>query len=107
MPTENFYQDLGKCIRSIRKEHGMTQEQLGHHIGCTKSAIVNYETGIRKIPFDVLVKMSDFYNVSLDFIVKKQKTLADVIQSEVGNTKLTEQQEQLLIQYINTLVGER
>ena len=85
----------------------MTQEQLGHHIGCTKSAIVNYETGIRKIPFDVLVKMSDFYNVSLDFIVKKQKTLADVIQSEVGNTKLTEQQEQLLIQYINTLVGER
>lgn len=71
METENFYQNLGRCIRSIRKKHGLTQEQLGQCIGCTKSAIVNYETGIRKIPFDVLVKMSHHYNISIDHLIKK------------------------------------
>ncbi len=106
METEIFYKNLGQEIKCLRKKRKLTQEQLGHHIGCTKSAIVNYETGIRKIPFDVLVKLSDFYKVSIDYLIKKQKTLADILDSEIGDIKLTEQQEQLLIKYIHVLLGK-
>lgn len=105
MNTEKFYQEIGNSIRYIRKEHKLTQEQLGKLLGLTKSAIVNYETGIRKIPVDVLVKFTNLYGISIDRMIKKQKTLADVIQSETGNITLTEQQEQLLINYIQVLLG--
>ncbi len=83
----------------------MTQEQLGEQIGLTKSAIVNYETGIRKIPFDVLVELSNYYHVKLEWLVKKPVTLNDLLNSKLGNVELTEQQEQLLINYIEILLG--
>ena len=107
METKNFYQEIGRCIRDIRKEKMITQEELGKQLGLTKSAIVNYETGIRKIPLDTVAKLSLYYNFSLDCLIKKQKTLSDVLNSEIGSVQLTDQQEQLLIQFINTLVGEK
>ncbi len=105
METKNFYQQIGRCIRDVRKENKITQEELGKQLGLTKSAIVNYETGIRKVPVDVLAKFSKTYHISLDQIIKKQKTLSDVINSEIGDRELTEQQEKLLISYIQILLG--
>lgn len=79
----------------------MTQEQFGEVFGLTKSAIVNYESGIRKIPVDLLVQIANFHNVSLDRLICKKTTIADVIQSEIGNTKLNDQEEDVLITLIN------
>ena len=107
LETKNFYQEIGRCIRKVRKERRITQEELGRQLGLTKSAIVNYETGIRKIPVDVLAEFSSRYQISIDTLIKKEETLADIIHSQLGDMKLTQQQEQLLIQFINTLVGER
>ena len=105
METEIFYKNLGHNLRCIRKQHKITQEQLGKQLGLTKSAIVNYETGIRKIPFDVLVKFSDSYNIEIKSLYKKKKTVADVINSKLGKKELTDHQEQLLINYIELLLG--
>lgn len=105
METKNFYQQIGRCIRDIRKEKMITQEELGKQLGLTKSAIVNYETGSRKIPLDTVAKLSLYYNFSLDCLIKKQKTLSDILNSEIGNKQLTDQQEQLLINYIKILLG--
>lgn len=105
LETEIFYKKLGHNLRCIRKQHGVTQEELGKQLGLTKSAIVNYETGIRKIPFDVLVKFSDCYNIEIKKLYKNKKTLSDVINSKIGKTELTEQQEELLINYIEILLG--
>lgn len=101
MNTEKFYQVLGKNLKLLRKEKGMTQEQFGEVFGLTKSAIVNYESGIRKIPVDLLVQISNFHNVSLDRLICKKTTIADVIQSEIGSTELNDQEEDVLVTLIN------
>lgn len=105
MDAEIFYKNLGQKLKHLRKSSGMTQEQLGALLGITKSAMVNYESGIRKIPFDLLVQITKHFNITIDSLIMKQITLADVIQNEIGATALTEQQEALLIQFINTLLG--
>ena len=106
MDTEIFYKNLGQKLKKYRKDNGYTQEQLGEKLGITKSAIVNYETGIRKIPFDVLATLCDLYKVRIDDLVTKQTTLNDILQNKIGQTPLSDQQEKLLINYIDLLIGE-
>lgn len=101
MNTKNFYQTLGKNLKHLRKQKGLTQEQFGEHFGLTKSAIVNYESGIRKIPADLLVQIANFHDVSLDHLICKKKTIADVIQSEIGSAELNDQEETVLVTLIN------
>lgn len=105
MNTDIFYKKLGENLRLIRKQHNITQEKLGEQLGLTKSAIVNYETGIRKIPFDILVQLTETYQIDIKSLYKQKKTVADVINSEIGKTELTDHQEQLLINYIELLLG--
>ena len=105
MNTDIFYKKLGENLRLIRKQHKITQEKLGEQLGLTKSAIVNYETGIRKIPFDILVQLTETYQIDIKSLYKQKKTVADVINSEIGKTELTDHQEQLLINYIELLLG--
>ena len=106
LDTENFYKNLGQKLKKYRKDNGYTQEQLGAKLGITKSAIVNYETGIRKIPFDVLTTLCDLYKVRIDDLVTKQTTLNDILENKIGQTPLTEHQERLLINYIDLLIKD-
>lgn len=105
METEIFYKALGKRIKELRKEHGFTQEILGEKIGVTKSAIVNYETGIRKIPLDTLVKISQLFDIKLDTLIGKERRLEDVLNSSLNRKILTEEQENLLVGFLDILLG--
>lgn len=103
MVQECFYKKLGKNLKKLRKDQGLTQEQFGELFGLTKSAIVNYETGIRKIPIDVLLQISYTFNVSLDELTTKRHTIADVLKNEIGNMELTDHEEDLLVNFIKAL----
>ena len=105
METKIFYETIGQKLKKYRKQCGLTQEQAGKAVGITKSAIVNYETGIRKIPVDVLIELTAQYKVSLDQLLNRQPTISEVIESEIGKKKLTEKQESLLVKYIELLIG--
>ena len=106
LETENFYKNIGQKLKKYRKDSGYTQEQLGAKLGITKSAIVNYETGIRKIPFDILASLCDLYKVRIDDLITKRTTLNDILETKIGQVPLSEKQEQLLINYIELLVGD-
>ena len=56
---------MGDRMRELRKERGITQEELGHLIGVQKSAIRKYEKGtIKSVKQDAILKMSKFFNVN-------------------------------------------
>ncbi len=69
MPCQNLYEKLGKNIRKIRKAKKMTQEDLGKVLGVSKTSIVNYESGQRKISLDFIVKLCKFYELSFDELI--------------------------------------
>jgi transcriptional regulator with XRE-family HTH domain len=98
--AETFYKNVGANLRHLRKQKGFTQEQFGNLFNLTKSAIVNYETGIRKIPVDLLYRIASFHGVTIDSLICKKQTIADVLQSEIGKTTLNESEEDLLITFI-------
>ena len=56
-------------IRSLRVDAGLTQKQIAAQLGISQNTYSQYEIGVLKYPVDVLIKLADLYNVSLDYLV--------------------------------------
>lgn len=58
-----------KRIRDLREDHDLTQKQMAQILNCSQQVYSNYELGQRDIPTDILIKLSNFYHVSVDYIL--------------------------------------
>ena len=58
-----------KRIRDLREDRDLTQKSLANFLNCSQQVYSNYELGQRDIPTDVLIKLSRFYSVSVDYIL--------------------------------------
>ena len=58
-----------KRIRDLREDHDLTQKEMAKNLNCSQQVYSNYELGQRDIPTDVLIKLSKFYGVSVDYIL--------------------------------------
>lgn len=88
-------------IRTLREGRGLTQKSLGQIIGVAESTISLYENGKRQPPQDVLIKLANYFSVSVDYLLgmdeiemAKKKQPAAVSDSEM-NAKLTSMMKDL------------
>jgi len=58
-----------KRIRDLREDKDLTQKEISKMLNCSQQVYSNYELGQRDIPTDILIKLSLFYNVSVDYIL--------------------------------------
>ena len=59
-----------KRIRDLREDDDLTQEYIAKIVlNCTRSAYSKMEAGNRLISTNDLIKLADFYKVSLDYLV--------------------------------------
>ena len=56
-------------IRDLREDRDLKQRQLAQLLHCSQQVYSNYELGQRDIPTEVLIKLSNFYGVSVDYIL--------------------------------------
>lgn len=68
---------FGSKLKSLRKELNLTQEQLAKRIGVAKSVVSYYESGERYPSYDVLVKLTNVFHVTTDYLldIEKKHTL--------------------------------
>lgn len=57
-------------LRQLRKEKGLSMKQLGDVVGVGEAAISAYELGKNEPSLDVLCQLADYFNVSLDMLVR-------------------------------------
>ena len=58
-----------ELLRNLREDHDLTQKQVGEILHISQRSYAHYEAGTREIPLDILVRLADYYDVSLDYIV--------------------------------------
>ena len=58
-----------KRIRDLREDNDLTQKDMAKALNCSQQVYSNYELGQRDIPTDILIKLSRFYDVSVDYIL--------------------------------------
>ena len=58
-------------IKILREEYGYTQQELADKLNGAKSTIAMYENETRKPSLEILVKLSEIFNCSIDYILYK------------------------------------
>lgn len=56
-------------IRLLRNRRNLSQEELAKSLFITQATLSYYEQGIRDIPSSILIKISNHFNVSIDYIL--------------------------------------
>lgn len=56
-------------IRDLREDNDLTQKQIAEYLMCDQSLYSKYERGEREIPLNLIVRLADYYNVSIDYLV--------------------------------------
>lgn len=61
-------------IKILREELNMTQQELADKLDGAKSTVAMYENGSRKPSMEVLLKLSEIFNCSIDYLLCKTDT---------------------------------
>ena len=56
-------------IRDLREDHDLKQRELAEYLNCSQRAYSNYDLGQRDIPTDVLIRLANYYQVSIDYLL--------------------------------------
>ena len=56
-------------IRDLREDADLLQRDIAEVLHCSQVCYSHYELGKRDIPTEVLIKLSDFYHVSTDYLL--------------------------------------
>lgn len=68
---------LYQRIRELREDHDLTQVQIqmGKILSCSQRVYSNYERGELDIPTEILIKLADFYEVSVDYLLNRTEQM--------------------------------
>lgn len=62
---------FGNNLKKIRQENEMTQEELAKKINTSRSNIANYENDKNMPSIEILNKLSEIFNCSIDYLLGK------------------------------------
>lgn len=60
-----------KNLRSIREDRDIKQKDVANFLNISQNTYSQYETGVISLTAEVLIKLSDFYNVSVDYLLDR------------------------------------
>ena len=61
-----------KRIRDLREDHDKTQKEIADLLNMQLSVYRRYEVGEREMPLWAAIKLANYYNVSLDYLVGRK-----------------------------------
>lgn len=93
---------VGNKIREIREKRGFTMDELADRLGTTKQTVSRYELGDRQANQDILFKLSDIFNVSIDFFFPPKENTTNELERALKMTTRNFKAEE--IELLNSLI---
>jgi len=63
-----------KRIRDLREDNDLNQTQVAKFLGMSQTGYSKYETGENDLPTSVLIKLAEFYQTSIDYLLEQTDT---------------------------------
>ena len=60
-----------KRLRDLREDHDLKQTDIAELLAIKQTVYSRYERGFQNIPLEHLLKLSDYYKVSIDYIFER------------------------------------
>lgn len=88
----NIIKRLPEKLKKLRQHHGWSQTQLGNKLGVNVQLISKYERGVVCPPTSMMVKISNIFEVSLDYLLRNGD---DVAVNKIKNQELLKRIEEI------------
>lgn len=59
-----------KRLKDIREDKNLTQKEIAEFLNMKQQQYSRYENGTNEIPFEYIIKLAKFYNVSIDYLAE-------------------------------------
>lgn len=69
---------IGVFIKELRKEKGLTQEQLAEQFNVSRRTVSRWETGSNLPELDILIEMADYYEVGIRELLNGERKSEDM-----------------------------
>lgn len=70
--SDNYFNPFPTALRRIMEERGTTQDELANFLGVTRQSISCYCGGDTSPTIETLVKIADYFNVSVDWLLRNE-----------------------------------
>ena len=60
-----------KKIRDTREDNDLTQKDIAKVLNVSQSTYSQYETGVTSLTAEMIIKLADYYNVSIDYLLDR------------------------------------
>jgi len=68
---------MHNIIRALRKEKGLTQQQVADYLNLDRSTYAYYESGRSKLNTDIVVKLAHFYRIRYEVLLGTEAVQED------------------------------
>ena len=65
--------DIGSKLKELRKAADLTQEQVAQILGTSRVNYTRYENGKVRPDYETIIKLADYYDISLDELFDRKK----------------------------------
>jgi len=76
---------IGQFLKELRKEKGITQEQLAEILGVTNRSISRWENGVNMPDFDFIMEIAKYFNVGIDELLDGERR-TDILDKKTEET---------------------
>ena len=59
---------IGEVLKGLRKDRKLTQQQIADEVNISQRAYAHYEKGDREPNIETMIRLADYYKVSLDYL---------------------------------------
>ena len=60
-----------KNLRGIREDRDIKQKEIAKYLNVSQNTYSQYETGVISLTAEILLKLSDYYSVSIDYLLDR------------------------------------
>ena len=89
--------EIGSKIRKSRTEAGFTQEKAAEELGVTRQTISNWENNRSYPDIISVIRMSDLYSVTLDYLLKEDKTMIEHLEESTNVVKSINRRSRIIL----------
>ena len=93
------YKMIAENLSKLRKYLSLGQNEFALKLGITTRAYVNYERGERKPPYDILIKLSNDFNINLNWLIADNGEMFNTQQPSATDEELEQKVVEVMKKY--------
>lgn len=97
--------EFAKKLKELRKEKGLTQEELANQLFVSRTLISKYESGAIYPTKENAEKIAQFFNVNLSDLIDSNETISIALNDQETNSNKIHKVLSFLIIYLSTLIN--